>query len=90
MSDNILGIVAGNSNFPLRVAMDAKREGFQVHAVCHRGETPEDIESVASSVEWIKVGELGKLINSFKKKQVSRVVFAGGINRVKLIWRSEA
>ena len=84
MPSNTLGIVAGNTNFPLRVARDAKAEGLAVHAVCYEGETPEGIESIADSVEWIKVGELGRLIGSFKSKQVSQVVFAGGINRVKL------
>lgn len=79
-----LGIIAGNSQFPLSVARDAKLAGYYVHTIAHQGETLETIEEVSDSVEWLRVGEFGKLISSLKSKSVQEVIFAGGISRVKL------
>ena len=79
-----IGIIAGNSSFPLRFAREARQAGRSVVAVCHRGETSPDIESEVDQAVWIKVGQLGKLINTFKQAGVSEVAMAGGINRVSL------
>jgi len=79
-----LGLIAGNGRFPLIFAREAKREGFDVIAVAHRGETVEEIESVADTVTWIYVGQLGKIIRTFHQAGVDRAVMAGGIRKVKL------
>lgn len=79
-----IGLIAGNSSYPLRFAEDAKRQGYAITAVCHRGETPEAIEAIADKVIWIKVGELGKIIRSFQEAGVQQAVMAGGINRIRL------
>jgi DUF1009 family protein len=79
-----LGLIAGNGKFPLLFAAEAKREGYTVVAVAHRGETPEEIERLADEVIWIHVGQLGKIIETFKDAGVSQAVMAGGIRKVKL------
>jgi UDP-2,3-diacylglucosamine hydrolase len=79
-----LGLIAGNGKFPIIFAEQAKREGFEVIAVAHRGETPPEIETVAQDVTWIYVGQLGKLIQTFRRAGVAEVVMAGGIRKVKL------
>jgi DUF1009 family protein len=79
-----LGLIAGNGNFPLLFAAEAVREGYQVIAVAHRGETSEHIESVAAEVTWIYVGQLGKIIRTFQRTGVTEAVMAGGIRKVKL------
>lgn len=79
-----IGVIAGNESFPLRFAAEAKRHGCTIVAVCHIDETKPEIEDLVDSAVWIKVGELGKLIDTFRTAGVSHVAMAGGINRVRL------
>lgn len=78
----IIGMIAGNGTFPLRFVESAKREGYDVVAVAHKGETDPAIEKAVKQVVWIKVGELGKIISTFIDARVHEAVMAGGINRV--------
>lgn len=64
-------------------AETAKGEGLRVVAVAHRGETVEEIERVADAVTWVRVGELGKIIRTFRDAGVERAVMAGGIQKVR-------
>ncbi|HWO43789.1 MAG TPA: UDP-2,3-diacylglucosamine diphosphatase LpxI [Candidatus Eisenbacteria bacterium] len=80
-----LGLIAGNGKFPILFAEEAGRQGFEVIAVAHRGETPEEIEKVAAAVTWVYVGQLGKLIRAFERAGVERAVMAGGIQKARLL-----
>lgn len=79
-----LGLIAGNGKFPILFAEEAKREGFEVIAVAHRGESLGEIEQVVAQVTWIYVGQLGKIIRTFQRAGVTQAVMAGGIRKVKL------
>jgi len=79
-----IGLIAGNGNFPLLFAQAAGKEGYKVIAVAHKGETKPELEKYVSQIEWIKVGQLGKLIKTFKKAGVKDVVLAGGITKRRL------
>ncbi len=79
-----LGLIAGNGKFPLIFAEEAKRAGYVVIAVAHRGETDETIERVTDAVTWVYVGQLGKIIRVFQRAGVTEAVMAGGIRKVKL------
>jgi DUF1009 family protein len=80
-----LGLIAGNGKFPLIFAEQAQREGVSLVTVAHRGETLADIEKVAGGVTWVYVGELGKIIRTFRKAGVEEAVMAGGIKKVRLL-----
>jgi UDP-2,3-diacylglucosamine hydrolase len=79
-----LGLIAGNGKFPLIFAEEAKREGYTLVAVAHKGETPEEIENVIQDVTWIYVGQLGKIIRTFRRAGITEAVMAGGIRKAKL------
>lgn len=79
-----LGLIAGNGRFPLIFAAEARRAGYHVAAVAHRGETDEAIEQAADELTWVYVGQLGKIIRSFQRAGVTEAVMAGGIKKVKL------
>jgi Uncharacterized protein conserved in bacteria len=79
-----LGLIAGNGRFPLMFAEEAKRAGYRVIAVAHRGETDAAIDQAADEVAWIYVGQLGKMIRAFQRSGVTEAVMAGGIRKVKL------
>jgi UDP-2,3-diacylglucosamine hydrolase len=79
-----LGIIAGNSSFPSLFAAAARDAGYGVVAVCHTGETDPKIEQIADVVVWIKVGELGKIISTFKEFGAKEAAMAGGIDRIRV------
>jgi DUF1009 family protein len=79
-----LGLIAGNGKFPLMFAEEAKRAGYTVIAVAHRGETDEAIAQAADQVTWVYVGQLGKIIRAFQTAGVTEAVMAGGIRKIKL------
>ncbi|MGQ9687918.1 MAG: LpxI family protein [Desulfobaccales bacterium] len=83
MSEKI-GLIAGKGQFPLLFAEAARRQGLEVVAVAHRGETDPRLESLCQQCQWIAVGQLGKLIRVFKTAGVSRAVMAGGLSRGRL------
>ena len=79
-----LGLIAGNGRFPLIFAEQAKKEGFSIVAVAHRGETLEEIVKLVDEVTWVYVGQLGKIIRTFQRAGVKEAVMAGGIRKAKL------
>jgi len=81
MAAEAIGLIAGNGRFPLLFAEAARAQGVEVVAVAHRGETPSEIEDLAPSVTWVRVGELGKIVRVFKRAGVRRAVMAGGIRK---------
>ena len=75
-----LGIIAGNGDFPLLLARQARQQGVaHIVAAAFEGETSRQIEQHADKVEWIKIGQLNKLIEVFTSRGVKRAVMAGGI-----------
>jgi UDP-2,3-diacylglucosamine hydrolase len=79
-----IGLIAGKGQFPLLFAQAARRQGLEVVAVAHRGETDPALESLAHRCHWISVGQLGKLIRAFTAAGVTRAVMAGGVSRGRL------
>ncbi len=79
-----LVVIAGNGDFPRALIEEASSQGIRVSAVCHIGETKDEIANLVDSLIWIKVGQLGKIISFLKKVDAASAVFTGGISRVKL------
>ncbi|MEW6324537.1 MAG: UDP-2,3-diacylglucosamine diphosphatase LpxI [Nitrospirota bacterium] len=79
-----LGIIAGNGRFPLLVAEEARKQGWWVVAVAHQGETLPELEPLVDELEWIRVGQIGRMINRFQSSGVRDVVMAGGIKKTRL------
>jgi DUF1009 family protein len=79
-----IGLIAGNGRFPILFADQMKAQGIEVIAVAHLGETLKEIEGHVDKVFWIKVGQLGKLIKTFKREEVRNLVMAGGIKKTRL------
>ena len=75
-----LGLIAGNGRFPFLVLDAAKAQGFDVVVAAIKEETSPEIESQgAAAVHWLSLGELSKLIETFKKENVTRAVMAGQV-----------
>ncbi len=82
-STETIGVIAGNGPFPFLFSQGAKALGHNVFAVCHENETSIEYPDTIENSIWIKVGQLGSIIDFFKKNKVKYVAMAGGISRVK-------
>src|SRR6266853_6802891 len=75
-----LGLIAGNGSFPLLLLDAARAQGAEVVVAAIKEETSPLIEGRgASSVHWMSLGELSKLIDTFKREGVSTAVMAGQV-----------
>ncbi|MGO9211123.1 MAG: LpxI family protein [Terriglobales bacterium] len=80
MSSEKLGLIAGNGKFPLLVLDAARARGEQVVVAAIKEETfPEVEQHGAAAVYWMSLGELGKLIDTFKREGVTRAMMAGQV-----------
>jgi DUF1009 family protein len=75
-----LGLIAGNGRFPLLVLDAARARGAEVVVAAIKEETSPEIEQHgAAAVHWMSLGELGKLIDTFKREGVSEAIMAGQV-----------
>src|SRR6202047_1324693 len=74
------GLIAGNGKFPFLVLDAARAAGFEVVVVAIKEEAlPEIGDRGATSVHWLSLGELSKLIETFQRQGVSRAIMAGQV-----------
>jgi len=78
-SKSKLGLIAGNGRFPFLVLDAARAQGFEVVVAAIKEETFPEIESRGVVVHWLSLGELSKLIETFRGEGVSRAVMAGQV-----------
>ena len=74
-----LGLIAGNGRFPFLVLDAARAEGFEVVVAAIKEEAFPEIESHGATVHWLSLGELSKLIDTFKREGVQRAIMAGQV-----------
>ena len=82
-SDKI-GIIAGGGQFPLLFARAVRRHGLKVYAAAHQGETDETLADQVDALQWVRLGQLGKIIDFFKKEGVTKTVFIGSITKTNI------
>src|SRR4051812_12378967 len=75
-----LGLIAGNGRFPFLVLNAARARGMEVVVAAIKEETFPEIEREgAAGVYWLSLGELSKLIDTFKREGISQAVMAGQV-----------
>lgn len=89
-----LGLIAGNGRFPFLIIDAARAQGLDVIVAAIKEETFPEIENAgATAVHWLSLGELSKLIETFKREDVHRAVMAGQVkhkqifSNIKPDWR---
>ena len=78
------GLIAGNGRFPFLVLEGARKAGAQIAVAALREETDPEIERVADRVQWLGIGQLGKMIRFFKTEGVERAIMAGQVKHVQI------
>ena len=79
-----IGIIAGGGQFPLLFAKAAQNQGLEVYAAAHKGETDEALTDHVERLQWVKLGQLGKIIDFFKQEGVKKTVFVGSITKTNI------
>lgn len=83
-SKELLGLIAGGGQFPLIAADAARARGLHVVAVAHVGETDPALSEKVDEIAWIKLGQLGHLIKTLRKRGVQKALLAGTIRKRKM------
>jgi UDP-2,3-diacylglucosamine hydrolase len=75
-----LGIIAGSRSLPLIVARQARAMGVpRIVAVGFEGETDPSLAECVDELVWLRVGQLGKMIDALASRGVRHCVMAGQI-----------
>ncbi len=79
-----LGLIAGNGRFPFLLLDAARGHGLTVVVAAIQEETDPEMNDRAAAdpgvrVHWLSLGELSRLIDTFKAEGVSRAVMAGQV-----------
>ena len=76
----ILGIIAGNGVYPEVLAAAARKTGVKkIVVAAFTDETDPAIDKHVDVVEWLRVGQLGRLLKFFRENGVHQVIMAGQI-----------
>src|SRR5918992_126144 len=82
------GLIAGNGKFPFMVVEGARRQGARMVVAAIREETDPEIEQLAERVEWVGIGQLGRMIRFFKNEGVEKAIMAGQVKHVQIFSRA--
>lgn len=88
-----LGIIAGGGVFPATVARNARASGTRIIGVGFLSDTDPGFPDHCDDFLWLKLGQLGRLIDFFQRKGVTHVVMAGPVNKPRALdlrpdWRA--
>ena len=75
-----IGIIAGNGIYPRTFARAARRAGVRkLAAAAFLNETEPSLADEVDVLEWLRVGQLSKMIKFFQREGVTRAVMVGQI-----------
>ena len=75
-----LGIIAGNGSYPLLLANAARKAGVpRIVAAAFTGETSSLLAEAVDEIQWMRVGQLSKLLKFFGETAIQHAVMAGQI-----------
>jgi len=88
-SQTKLGLIAGNGRFPFLLLDAARAEGLAVVVAAIKEETSPEMDARATAdqsihVHWMSLGELSRLIDTFKAEGVTRAVMAGQVKHTQI------
>ena len=78
------GLIAGNGKFPFLVAEGARALGAELSVVAIKEETDPRISEIVEDVQWVGIGQLGKMISFFKSRGVTKAIMAGQVKHVQI------
>lgn len=80
-----VGLIAGNGRFPLLFAQQARARGYRVVTCGIEKEADSLLVKTSDEFEWVKIGELKKMVKFFRSHGVHEAVMAGKVEKVRLL-----
>ena len=75
-----LGIIAGNGVYPRLLADEARKAGVKkIIAAAFTGETDPVLAQSVDLIEWMRVGQLNRLLKYFSEHKVHQAIMAGQV-----------
>jgi len=75
-----LGIIAGNGAYPRLLADAARKAGVQkIVAAAFGDETDPALDEHVNVLEWMRIGQLGRLLKFFRSQDIHHAIMAGQI-----------
>lgn len=79
-----VGLIAGSGQFPLLFANAARQASVRVLAVGFDGETDPALSKYVDEFHLLRLGQLNRLIKTFRSAGITHAAMAGGINKTRL------
>ncbi len=77
---HILGIIAGNGVYPRLLADSARKAGVKkIVAAAFTGETDSALAQHVDLIQWMRVGQLNRLLKFFREQEAHHAIMAGQI-----------
>ena len=77
---DVLGIIAGNGVYPRLLADSARKAGVKkMVAAAFTDETDPTLTQHVDVIEWMRVGQLSRLLNFFRDQNIHHAIMAGQI-----------
>ncbi|WP_443081388.1 LpxI family protein [Thiohalorhabdus sp.] len=76
--------MAGYGRFPLLYAQNLKAQGYRIFCAAIREETDPAVAEVVDDCRWLRLGQLGKLIDAFRDAGVGEAVMAGKVHKTRI------
>jgi UDP-2,3-diacylglucosamine hydrolase len=77
---DVLGIIAGNGVYPRLLAESARRAGVKkIISAAFTGETDPALGQIVDVIEWMRVGQLNRLLKFFREQKIHHAIMAGQI-----------
>ena len=87
VSPTPLGLIAGNGQFPLLVAEEARRLGRRVISIGIEEETDPSLQNISDSFHWVALGQIKKTLALLKEAGVRDAIMAGQVKHTQIFRR---
>ena len=84
MSNDILGLIAGQGRLPFMVAQGAKRAGIKVACVGFRDQADPLLADEVDSFKWVSVARPGSWIKELKKRGADDTIMVGRVAKTNI------
>lgn len=84
MTQSRYAIIAGNGHFPFLVLEGARAQGIDPLIVAIREEASPELSAQSSSIHWLSLGEMAKLMELLAAERIEKVVLAGQVKHAQL------
>lgn len=85
MTNNKIGLIAGEGKMPVYIAQKATAQGYEVYVAGAKGNAKEeDFKNCARVFQSFRLGQLGAGIRFFKEHGVTRVIMAGRVQHTSI------